>query len=348
MGMLRCFLALTVLDWHYRFSDSAIFPFSFSAVICFYIISGFYMSLVINEKYKTSVQGLAKFYANRALRLYPINIAILAAFAFIAYWGVLPQREPFIFGSQMPAVERVLSILNQVLIVPDVLWQNVRLHPGANSLLFGQLYTVGLEIIFYALAPFIVTQRLRLVLLFTAVATALHFCLHVVGLPSRPWQYEFFPGILIFFLLGSLAYRGLLVLRTFHYPKWRGYLMLPVFLAYCFWVHSASTAQFTNNTKVFGLYILTTLMIPFLFEASKSARWDQAIGDLSYPLYAVHYLIGFAIVGLPGTGSAEENMKVLWLTLTASVALVLMIEKPIDRLRAAIAKSKQLNSVTES
>ncbi|MDC8450312.1 MAG: hypothetical protein LV473_18430 [Nitrospira sp.] len=97
------------------------------------------MSLVINEKYKTSVQGLAKFYANRALRLYPINIAILAAFAFIAYWGVLPQREPFIFGSQMPAVERVLSILNQVLIVPDVLWQNVQLHPGANSLLFGQV-----------------------------------------------------------------------------------------------------------------------------------------------------------------------------------------------------------------
>ena len=102
--------------------------------------------------------------------------------------------------------------------------------------------------------------------------------------------------------------------------------------------------SFTNNTKVFGLYILTAVMIPFLFEASKSARWDQAIGDLSYPCYAVHYLIGFAVVGLPGTGSAQQNMKVLWITLTASVALVLLIDKPMDRLRTKIAKIRQRRS----
>lgn len=343
MGCLRLFLALTVLDWHYRFANPRLFPFSYSAVCCFFVISGFYMSLVINEKYGTTALGLRSFYANRALRLYPINVAVLAALVLTGYFGLTEAYGPFLPSVPMPLSERLTAILNQVLIFPNVLLQNLLLLPTADydNLVFGQLYTVGLEIMFYSIAPLIVTRSARFLCGFALVAALFHFGLHgVLALPSRPWQYEFFPGVLIFFLMGCLSYRLLVVIRTWHYRKLLGLLSLPVFLLYCLWAHNATVADFTNGPKVFGLYVLTMVMVPFLFQASSSSYWDRLIGDLSYPLYAIHYLVGLIFVGVPGTGSPEQAMKVLLASLVGSVLLLLCVDYPIERVRRRLAAAR--------
>jgi peptidoglycan/LPS O-acetylase OafA/YrhL len=356
MGILRLFLALTVLDWHYRYSDSIIFPHVFAAVCCFYIISGFYMSLVINEKYGTSSGGIARFYLNRVLRLYPIYVTVLAAFAITGALGITWRYGPFSPSVPMSLLDRLLSILNQVLIFPNVVWQNLTLLPAPaynrllpapadNNLVLGQMYTVGLEMMFYAVAPFLVTCRPRFLIALTLVAAGIHFGLHGLGLPPRPWQYEFFPGVLVFFLLGCLSYRFLRVVRDWRYPKWVGFLTLPLFLLYGIWGHDASTKDFTNGFKIDGLYLLTMLIIPFLFEASKSVRWDRYIGDLSYPVYVVHFLIGFAMVGDPGTGSIEQNRSVLVVVMLAAFALLITIEYPIDLLRYRIGRVRRGGAV---
>jgi len=347
MGILRLFLALTVLDWHYRYSDSIIFPHSFAAVCCFFIISGFYMSLVINEKYGTSSDGIGRFYLNRALRLYPIYVTVLAAFAITGALGITWRYGPFSPSAPMSLLDRLLSIFNQVLIFPNVLWQNFMLRPAPadNNLVLGQMYTVGLEMMFYAVAPFLVTRRLRFLTALTLAAAGIHFGLHGLGLSSRPWQYEFFPGVLVFFLLGCLSYRFLRVVRDWRYPKWVGFLTLPLFLFYGIWGHDASTKDFTNGFKIDGLYLLTTLIIPFLFEASKSVRWDRYIGNMSYPVYVVHFLIGFAMVGDPGTGSIEQNRSVLVVVMLAAFALLITIEYPIDLLRHRIGRVRHGGAV---
>jgi peptidoglycan/LPS O-acetylase OafA/YrhL len=347
MGILRLFLALTVLDWHYRYSDSIIFPHAFAAVCCFFIISGFYMSLVINEKYGTSPGGIARFYLNRALRLYPIYVTVLVVFAITGALGITWQYGPFSPSAPMSLLDRLLSILNQVLIFPNMLWQNLTLLPTTayNNLVLGLMYTVGLEMMFYAVAPFLVTRRPRFLTALTLAAAGIHFGLHGLGLPSRPWQYEFFPGVLVFFLLGCLSYRLLRVVRDWRYPKWVGFLTLPLFLLYGIWAHDASIQDFTNGFKIDGLYLLTMLIIPFLFEASKSVRWDRYIGDLSYPVYVVHFLIGFAMVGDPGTGSIEQNRSVLVVVMLAAFALLITIEYPIDLLRHRIGRVRRGGAV---
>ncbi|MCH7535405.1 MAG: hypothetical protein IH948_06610, partial [Bacteroidetes bacterium] len=78
MGSLRFLLAISVLLTHAR---SEIFGFGFLggqiAVQAFYIISGFYMTLVLNEKY-IGVNGTYRlFITNRCLRIFPTYWFIL-------------------------------------------------------------------------------------------------------------------------------------------------------------------------------------------------------------------------------------------------------------------------------
>ena len=77
MGILRFILAITVVIAH----SSSVFGCNFVgaqiAVQAFYIISGFYMALILNEKY-VGVNGSYKlFISNRFLRLYPIYWTVL-------------------------------------------------------------------------------------------------------------------------------------------------------------------------------------------------------------------------------------------------------------------------------
>lgn len=181
------------------------------------------------------------------------------------------------------------------------------------------------------------TRRLSILLALTGAAAILHFGFYFLNLPARPWQYEFFPGVLVFFLMGCLAYRLLPVIRAWRLPPAVGFLALPILIIYCAAIPKGEDA-FTNSPEAFGLYLLTMLALPFLFEAAKNASWDRLIGDLSYPVYAVQLLVGRAMVGRPGTGSIAENLLVLVVVLLAAVALVYVIERPVERLRSHVAK----------
>ena len=77
MGILRILLAISVVLSH----SSSIFRVSFVggplAVQAFFIISGFYMSLILNEKYIGVNNSYKLFISNRFLRLYPMYWVIL-------------------------------------------------------------------------------------------------------------------------------------------------------------------------------------------------------------------------------------------------------------------------------
>ena len=49
------------------------------AVALFFVVSGFYMSFIITEKYSVLPNGTSRFYLNWFLRLYPTYLAVLVA-----------------------------------------------------------------------------------------------------------------------------------------------------------------------------------------------------------------------------------------------------------------------------
>jgi len=73
MGTLRLLLALSVAYGH--LAVPLRFPTSDIAVQSFFVISGFYMALVLNEKYGPGSYWL--FISNRLLRLWPAYFVVL-------------------------------------------------------------------------------------------------------------------------------------------------------------------------------------------------------------------------------------------------------------------------------
>src|SRR5690349_20655091 len=78
MGTIRFLLALSVLLEHIGPTGPVHLLGAHTAVQSFYIISGFYMALVLNEKYVGVNGSYTLFLGNRLLRLYPAYLALLA------------------------------------------------------------------------------------------------------------------------------------------------------------------------------------------------------------------------------------------------------------------------------
>ena len=75
MGTLRFLLAISVVFFHFNELESRMVGGSM-AVQSFYVISGFYMALILNEKYSTGKGSYSLFLSNRLLRLYPLYLLV--------------------------------------------------------------------------------------------------------------------------------------------------------------------------------------------------------------------------------------------------------------------------------
>lgn len=334
MGFLRLYLAVTVMFWHSAPDTSRLLPAAFTAVICFFIISGFYISMVLTEKYQ---DGALRFYANRAVRLYPTYLVVLLCFVVVGYLNLGPLPDV----SHHPE----LKIFGQITVLPCVLWSNLILDPGPGSgfvgLAIGTIYTVGLEMMFYAIAPFFARRSVTVLLALFAVGAVMHLTPHWLGLPARAWQYEFFPGIFVFFIAGALSYRLYRVVNDKPWSHWIGYAALPVLIFYVWAIDQERTNAYANDILGYLLYIGLAVLVPFLFIVTKRSAFDRFLGSLSYPLYVVHVPIINAAIA---HGWEPANWIARGVSLAAAVVLAVLIERPLESVRGAIRGDKRFKA----
>lgn len=138
MGSLRLFLALSVAFGHFGIPLG--FPTSDIAVQSFYIISGFYMALVLNEKYGPGSYWL--FISNRLLRLWPTYIAVLVlSFAVADNWRAIESLDGFSFA---------YFIASQILIVGQDLYFFLFVNNGTLAF---TIHPVAVPGLLYTYAP---------------------------------------------------------------------------------------------------------------------------------------------------------------------------------------------------
>ncbi len=331
MGSLRLFLALAVALSHFKIPLEV--PSSDVAVQCFFVVSGFYMALVLNEKYPPGSYWL--FISNRVLRLWPTYLMVLvASFGVTRNWWPIASMD---FGSFVYFLASQIFVVGQETYFflfadhdtlrfsldaaarPDVLY---KFSPVP------QAWTLALEIYFYLLAPFIVRRGPLVIGAAIAASLILRFTLlWGFGLGGDPWTYRFFPSEAALFLAGSLGYYahasrseterkrvniGLLV------------LMIPLLAA-------LACSQWGGTSRLMSLTLLGAVIIgvPRLFELTRNIAWDRYLGELSYPLYICHFLVGWIM--LPATvASAYASLAI---SLVASIVLYRWVESPIDQWR---------------
>jgi peptidoglycan/LPS O-acetylase OafA/YrhL len=331
MGSLRLFLALAVALSHFKIPLDA--PTSDIAVQCFFVISGFYMALVLNEKYPPGTYWL--FISNRVLRLWPTYLVVLIlSFAVAKNWWPIASLDLGDFAYYLASQIFIVGQDTYLFLFLDGHDLHFSLQAaGMSQVLYKfspapQAWTLALEIYFYLLAPLIVRRGPAVIGAVIAASLLLRFTLlWGFDFGGDPWTYRFFPSEIALFLAGSLGYyahasRSKVERRQIN----AGLFVLAIPLLACLAISKWDGASRLISLSILGAVIIS---VPRLFELTRKIAWDRYLGELSYPLYICHFLVGWII--LPETVAGAY--AALFLSLIASMALYRVVECPIDRWR---------------
>lgn len=338
MGIIRILLALSVLITHSNFAGKVFVPGDI-AVQLFFIISGFYIAMILNEKYKNNIIG---FYKNRFLRLYPIYIVVfliticasfLAKGAFNVSYGSLYTLTDSLKNNDLNFASLVIIVIsNLTLLFQDVLLfttiQNGQIMLELSSLgkviihkfmIIPQAWSLSLEIFFYTIAPFIVLNRNRALLVFF-ISFGIKVFLFTLGFREDPYTYRFFMSEISVFMLGVIMYH---LYNEQIYSCLKKVIPIIIFgflLILIFW---NKIFQFDIlNRYVF--FIVFSAGIPYIFQYFKNNKIDRAVGELSYPFYLVH-LSCLQISSIIMRKIKIENYFTEYLVVCISIIISLMV-----------------------
>jgi peptidoglycan/LPS O-acetylase OafA/YrhL len=362
MGVLRLSLALAVVLTHVGYNGIMIS--GDLAVKIFFMISGFYMALILMGKYGFSSSGLKKFFLNRFLRLYPTYYAALIgtmAWRLFCVWSTHGHANPphiVIVGNTMSLSDKVLLWLpNFTLIGVDIpCWFNYSISNGLSlyqggvtpsdlnssywlgwTLWIPQAWSIGAELCFYALAPFAIQGKGYRVVALGLISMALWFYIENY---LHWWAYFFWPAEFYLFAMGIIAFKVYSVLESKMNPFFGNSFQNLFLLVTIIWiVFMPLTRMPIPEWLLLGSAML---LIPPLFHTTKDSAWDRFIGNLSYPIYCIHMLVWELVCTVIGRFDWSWNLFPL-LTVIASIIagciVYFLIDHSIERIRVRISSS---------
>jgi len=360
MGLLRILLALSVLELH----GIKMFKFNLLpgdiAVPAFYIISGFYISLILNEKYVGKNNSYNLFITNRFLRIYPIHWFILFATVFVNIvkgiflpyqtWqiiGVLSLLQHpltfiyfifsniFIFGQSLTAF---ISITNSKTLFIIEFFKSAKM---SEYYFVGQAWTVGVELSFYLIAPFIFKLSKKFILIFAIFSFLLNIYLYNISNGNLAMKNVFLPSDLVFFLLGYFSYHYYLKIKSVKNNLLNNSLniSLIIFTILYSFLPDFKFTHMPFTCKQIFYFLFVAITIPFLFNTYKSNKLDREIGELSYPIYMSHMFVKMCCKSIPLKFYLLKNgVFELFLVILFSYLLNKIISIPLEKYRQSRIK----------
>lgn len=358
MGTIRFLLALSVLITHSSPLWGRGLLNGDMAVICFFVISGFLMTMILETRYSERIGIYLK---NRLLRVYPPYFAALLFAAAVFYFFPNGHHNPYgslesllradnyelfigaivanltLFGAEMSRYINVTAASE--ILFPNFMYRGQ--GSGAHNFLFvPQAWTLPLELMFYFLAPFVVRLRTRWIFSVTVIVGVIYYL--AWGYSRRkniPFESAaFFPFQLVYFMLGSLAYRAMKRLER------------AMAVTDNFWIRSLPGVSFIiavilvftayDGLRLFGLaeqylYVAFAACVPGMFIFGRSVAFDEVVGEYSYPVYLFHYPI--AKVASSFVPQNLEGWFTLVVTLIISALYIFLIDRRVERVRRVLA-----------
>lgn len=321
-GLVRFVLASLVVLFHI----TKVVFIGHLAVYCFFILSGYWVSLMYEIKYSKSKQPLLVFYISRIFRLLPVYY-LISILTFIMF---------FLFDIE--TLEKLnFTSFNSI----GFIFVNIFML-GYNQLVFLPLvpaWSLDIELQFYLLLPvllFFMNQRkkrllfifisLFLILLLSFLFPELFICKTIIK-------------YLVFFLIGIEIYKSKIVVKPnveiFFNILFLGILSVHYGIRYLFDLVKLADS---NYNEIFNI-LTSFLLIPLLANSvlRKSNPKDMLLGGMSYVLYLSHWMFiipyNYYIKELNKIDRIPYTLVYLFITYLFSFLVYQYYDMPLDKLR---------------
>jgi len=333
LGLIRLLLAIAVLNSHFTVSGLPMVR-GHEAVLAFFAISGFYMALILDTRYASP----GRFYLSRFLTIYPAYVlAVAVSVGLLVSFDIHPMTTRAELSRLLsdPAGFLVmtwttLGIVGQELLfclshVPegglqfipaarDSIWRSAPLIQG---------WSLSLEILFYAMAPFMVRLRSRTLVGLVCASLALRLAVPLAGPENVLFFKRCFPLELWTFAGGILAYRL--------YKRLPATSRAADYAAFAALVTTLLLAGWTPEpAKPYLLPAVVMTTMPFVFRSFGRFGFDRFVGKLSYPFYLFHYSV---VAVFETVAEAPEGWEILLVSLSAALLIHALFEPGLDQLK---------------
>lgn len=311
-GSLRLLLAIVVALSHAGVSWQGR-HIGVMAVVIFLLLSGYVVSGLLTPGGRLAASP-ARFYIERAARLLPLYYFFMLLGGLAAFYRV---DSPFLQGSGTP-----IQILANILVIP--LNYSMLLAHLNSYLLVPPAWSLGLEIQFYLLAPWLLARQSRLLAgLFLTLALGMSA---QFGYLHADWfGYRLLCGNLYIFLVGAWLHR-------MHHGRARPALLVAVWLALlAVWLLTGSQGRWATPF-VFEVLSAFLLGLPLVAGLGRQARrrWDDELGQLAYGVFLGHFVILwlFQVSGYT-LGSGPARLFYIFLAVSSAYVGHRLIERPL-------------------
>lgn len=284
LGILRFCLASLVIIAHLGDGLHFVEHWGIFAVFGFYLISGYLITIILNNAYSFNFSTFA---TNRFLRLFPIYYAVVA----ITLIAMTLIPDPSQYHNAWAFTGRPVDIIGNILIFPFEFYDsNFRMVPPS--------WSVAVELVNYFMLWLFVARSKRLAIATLIVSGTYHISTFALNMD---WTSRYFPfyAALLPFSMGACIY----FLRDYvQLLKTKALNMLTA-VAFLAWsinlVACGAVSGLGQNT--FNVFFYTNLFssaaLVYLIANSNLQKTfkvsGKLLGDLAYPMFLLHWVVGF-------------------------------------------------------
>ena len=327
LGLMRFVFSVFVVLAHLGNGSPFLTPLGIFGVCGFYIISGYLLTLILNEKYAFDAVSYA---TNRFLKIFPLYF-IVALLTLVVFLFV---PDPAAFHDKWVVQTKPIDLLGNLLIFPFEFYDaNFRIVPPTWSL--------AVELVNYVLLWLLISRNSHLALLGLVVGITYHVWSWQHGLHWE-WRYRPFYAAMLPFSLGASLYFYRDALNRLRQSVLRRLTLLCTVA----WLTNIVACgiyggSLGSNFEIF-FHVNTICLVAIIGLMTATADHPKIrlsakfLGDLSYPIFLTHFIVAFCVNTLILKGDPRGIDLLLASAipiLVVSCALSIVANKWIEPLR---------------
>ncbi len=348
MGIVRTVFALIVASVHLLTAGNGSF-----AVIGFFVISGYLMTLVMHSTYGYGLRGQISFVLNRGLRLIPMYWFVAALTLISIFWiGNTEVKQyhaaiyvPQGFGEVLSNLTLIFSSFAPIEYFkkgPDI-YNFIQYTPvDIVPRLVPPTWALTTEIFYYVLICLGVSRTSFRVYVWIVISMAYYAFTYAHGFS---WWHRYFPilaaslpfsiGSLIYFLKVESMRGGVRIALN---PL----TLLSLVLLNTFYAIDGYEVRFFINLALVALLVFSIASGERFPLVSK--KLDKSVGDLSYPIYILHWfvalVVSFVMFGHTVVDGTPEVYPTYFVSMAViillSIMMIMFIDRPVQKIRQTI------------